>query len=478
MSVSVGYIANLIALAVDECMDFFGKTEDGRLKLPRNELKIQRLETIENPLARSEGRPNAIGTNGEVSILEYNEQIPDPGDTIRKRWAEISRLQSVSKLLRSLQECGPGPCLISSMTPPVGMSYLESYCAIILSDVIIRFDRGKELDRWSMATAQRLVQAMTDPRHLSTIIAPLVNFYAESEGPIAITDRVILRSATDDEIEEFGVRKSIVGYALANVSGFVRSRPISWVVETSFMRPPDDGTPDLQALVELDAVVAAVRVLGDQFFDYPIAAFVDQPYGHASHAQPPPRTPAFQRWSPFKGPFILRASEISRAIEFARRVVPMLLNDSPNEIKIAVRRLRDSSTREVGSDMVVDGEIGMEAVLLRKRETQKGFRLATRAAVLVGGEPQKRKGVYDFVLRLSVGRGDLLHGRDEIARGVTAEEVLSLARMVVRRVVDETASQTQEDLIVNLDKQIVELSTNATDPLGRVLAIELPKHRL
>ena len=474
-SVYIEYIASLILLAANECMDLFGQTEDGLLKLPRQELRIQRLEPAENPLARSESRPNAIGTDGRVSILEYTEQILDPGDTIRRRWAEISGLHSVSTLLMILRECGPGPSLVRSMTPPAGMSYLESYCAVILSDAIIRIDRGKELDKWSRGTAQRLVQSMADTRHLTIIIAPLVNFYAENEGPIAITQRVILRRATDDEVDEFGVRKSVVGYALTNLSGFVRFCPVLWVAETSFMLPPDDGTPGLQALVELDAVVAAVRVLHDQFFDYPIAAFVDLPYGHSSNGQPPPKTPAFQRWSPFEGPFILRASEISGAIEFGQRVVPMLLSDSPNGIKIAVRRLRDASTREVSSDMVVDGEIAIEAVLLRERETQKGFHLATRAAVLVESEPEKRKTIYDLVSRLSIGRGDLLHGRDENAKGVTAKEVLSLARTVVRRVIDETAAKALEDVIVNLDKQVVELSTNLADPLGKVLAAALPK---
>jgi len=456
-------------------MDFFGKTEDGLLKLPRRELKIQRLEQIENPQARSESRPNAIGTNGGMLILEYTEQIPDPGDTIRRRWAEISGLQGVSKLVRTLRGCGPGPSSIRSMTPPDGMSYLDSYCAVILSDAIVRIERRKELTRWSKAAAQRLVQAMTDPRHLSTIIAPLVNFYAESKEPIVITDRITIRPATEDEVEEFGVRKSIVGYALTTLSGFVRFRPVAWVAEASFMRPPDDGTPGLRALMELDAVVAALQVLGDQFFDYPTAAFVDQPYDHSSHAQSPPRTPAYQRWSPFEGPFILRASETSRAIQFARRVVPILLNESPNEIKIAVRRLRDASTREVSSDLVIDGEIAMEAVLLREREAQKSFRLATRAAVLVENESEKRKELYDFTSRLAIGRGGVLHGRDEIATGVTAGEALSLARRVVRRVVDETDSQTVEGLITSLDSQVVELSKNTSDPLGEILAVELPK---
>ncbi len=456
-------------------MDFFGKTRDGLLNLPRRELRIQRLEQVENPQARSESRPNAIGTNGGVSILENTEQIPDPGDTIRRRWTEISKLPSVSKLLKTLQNSGPGPAMIRSTTPPAGMSYLDSYCAIVLSDAIIRIDRRKELIQWSRATAERLVRAMTDTRHLSNIVAPLVNFYAESEKPIAVTDRVTLRPATEDEVEEFGVRKSIVGYALTNVSGFVRFRSVSWIAEASFTRPPEDGTPDLRAFLELDAVIAALRVLGDQFFDYPIAAIVDQPYGHSSRAHPPLRTPAFQRWFPFEGPFVLHASEIPPAIEFARRVVPILLNDAPSGIKIAVRRLRDASTREVGPDMVVDGEIAIEAVLLRERERQKGFRLATRAALLVEDEPQKRKAVYEFVSRLAISRGDVLHGRGEIAKGVGAEEVLALARRVVRRVVDETASQTIEALITGLDKRADELSENPDDPLGKILAVELPK---
>jgi len=361
------------------------------------------------------------------------------------------------------------------MTPPKGMSYLESYCTIILSDAIVRIDRRKELTRWSYAAAQRLVQAMTDSRHLTTIVAPLVNFFAESEEPIAISDRVTIRPATEDEVEEFGVRKSIVGYALTTLSGFIRFLPVGWVAEAGFARPPDDGTPDLRALMELDAVVASLRILGDQFFDYPVAAFVDQPYDHSSHAQPPPRTPAYQRWSPFEGPFILHASEISRAVEFARRVVPILLSDSPNPIKIAVRRLRDASTREVSSDMVIDGEVAMEAVLLRDREAHKSFRLATRAAVLAENESEKRKEVYDFVSRLAVGRGGVLHGRGEIAEGVTDRESLSLARRVVRRVVDETASQTVDSLISSLDRRVVELSKNANDQLGGILAVELPK---
>jgi len=78
-STSVQYVADLILLAAGECMDFFGKSPDGYLKLPRRELKIDRLEQIENPETSSESRPNAIGTNGRVSILEYTEQIPDPG---------------------------------------------------------------------------------------------------------------------------------------------------------------------------------------------------------------------------------------------------------------------------------------------------------------------------------------------------------------------------------------------------------------
>ena len=178
-----------------------------------------------------------------MSILEYNEQIPEPGDEIRGRWAEVSRLPNVSKLLGVLRDCGPGPSSIQSMKPPAGMSYLDSYCAVILSDAIIRIDRGKEIPRWSYATAQRLVQAMTDPRHLSTIMAPLVNFYAESKEPIALTDRVTIRPATEDEVEEFGVRKSLVGHALTSLSGFVRFCPVSWVAEASIVRPPDDVDP-------------------------------------------------------------------------------------------------------------------------------------------------------------------------------------------------------------------------------------------
>jgi hypothetical protein len=238
-------IGDLVLLSAFECIDLFGKGRDGRVNLPRKELKIERLAQIENAEKRSESRPNALGTNGATSILVETVQVPDPGDNIRKRWIEVSSLPSVSKLLATLKKCGPGPSVSTNITPPKGLSYPESYCAIILSDAIVRLESGKELTRWSCATGERLLHAMTNQKHLSTIVAPLVNFLAETEEPIVVTDQVRIRPATEDEVEEFGIRTSIFGVGLSGISGFVRFRPVRWVAETSYTFPPDDGTAQL-----------------------------------------------------------------------------------------------------------------------------------------------------------------------------------------------------------------------------------------
>jgi hypothetical protein len=472
------HVGDLLLLAAYDCLDFLGKTKDGRVNLPNRELTIERVVPIEKPEARSESRPDAIRTNGVMSILVHTEQVPDPADIIRKQWAKVSRFPNVSKLIKSLLEHGPGPSPLNSVRPPSGMSYLDNYCAVIISDAIVRIERGKELAGWSHAAAERLLRAMSNLKHVSFMVAPLVNFYAEGGLPIAVTDRVTLRPATEDETEDFGVRKSILGSALTSLHGFTRFMPTQWVAEISFMRPPEDGTPDLQAFLELDAAVASLRVLGDQFFDYPIAAIVDQPYNHASRGQPPIRTPTFQKWSPFEGPFVLLASDIPDATKFVRRVLPVCLGVPPKEIKIAVNRLRDASTRELDSDLVIDGVIAMEAVLLRGGEKQRSFRLAARAAILVGNRPEERKRVYDFVSLLNVGRGDLLHGREDNTKGINGRDVLSLARSVVRGIVKEVGTQPIGTLVASLDRQVHEISRNTADPLGRILAVELKKRHI
>jgi hypothetical protein len=476
-SVTAQHIGDLILISAFECIDFFGKGEDGHVKLPRIELRIERIVPVENPQARSESRANAIATSGATSLLVHTEQIPDATDTIRKRWAEVSALTSVSKLIATLRECGPGPNPSRSLMPPKGMSHLDNYCATTLSDAIIRIERGKELANWSCASGERILQAVNNPNQLSTVMAPLVNFYAEGMQPIVLTDHVRIRPATEDEIEEFGIRASIIGYSLTTIHGAIRFRPVLWVAETSFTTPPDDGTPALKAFQELDNAVAALGVLGDPFFDYPIAAVTNQPYSHASHGQPNRRTPAFDYWSPFEDPFVLRASGTDHAVTFVRRVIPILEGAPPKGIKISVSRLRQASTRANDTDMVLDGVIAMEAVLLRDHEKDRSFRLATRASILVGDEPEERKKIYDLVFRLNVGRGDVLHGREETTQGMSAKEILTLSRRVVRRVVDETTTRNLEALIVDLDRRVYELSTSTADPLGVILAVELQKRR-
>ncbi|MHB8702486.1 MAG: hypothetical protein ACYC7D_15900 [Nitrososphaerales archaeon] len=425
---------------------------------------------MENPNTRSESRPNAIGTNGALSILVSTEQVPVPWDSIRDHWKEISLLSGVSKLLGILRDSGPGPAFSESSRPPKGMTYLDNYCAMAISDTLVRIERGKELENWSQSLAGKLLQSMEDPLHHSAIIAPLVNFYAESALPISLTDNVRIRLATDDEIEEFGNRKTILGHSLTALSGFVRFLPVLWVAETEWTWPPDDGLLKTRACLELDASIAALRVLGDQFFDYPMVSYVEQPYNHASSGQPNPTTPAFQRWLTLKGPFILHSLVVEYAKESVKRVVPQLVDTAPNPIKIAVTRLRRASTREIESEMVVDGVIAMEAVLLRDNERWKSFRLATRSAVLTADAAEDRIKVYNLVSKLNVARGDFVHGRDETTRGVSSEEILSLARKVVRRVVDETARRSIEDLIGELVREANRLSKDDSDPLGRIIA--------
>src|SRR5487761_37923 len=316
--VSRQYIRDLIELAAFECVDFFGKGKEGHANLPHVELRIERLVEVENKQARSESRPNAIGTNGATSILVDIEQVPYPIDTIRSRWSEIMSLPKVSKLLASFADYRLRSSIVTNPVPSGAPRDIDNYCIVTLSDAIVRIERGKEVDNWSLASAGRLLQTLSSDKQVSTIVAPLVNFYVQSKQPISFTDNVTIRPATQDEIEEFGVRKSILGHELTSLHGFVRFLPVLWVAETSFTRTPNSGAPDLQSFEEVDAIVAALNILGDEFFDYPLAAFTDQPYNHSSRGQPNPRTPAFHNWSPFEGPFVLQAPDISRVCSSGR----------------------------------------------------------------------------------------------------------------------------------------------------------------
>src|SRR6266516_2445146 len=463
-------IGDLIMLATFECMNFFGRREDGHVNLPYKELTIERLVPIENPQARSESRPSVIATNGVTSILVSKEQIPDPADAIRSNWVEISALPNVSRLLSTLRDCGPGPINFGSGKPPEGMTHLENYCVMAVSDAITRVETGKELTDWSYASGERLLQAQANPRQLCTIVAPLVNFYVESIKSVSITDRLRIRSTTEDEIEQFGIKGSIIGYALTKVGGPSRFRPVRWVVETSFTDTPNDGTAAQHALRELDGVVTALRILGDQFFDYPVAAVTYQPYTHPSYGQANPRAPAFHHWSQLDGPFLLDASIIPSATRFVRTLLPIMMGVTNKEIKISVSKLRQASTRENDTDMVIDGIVALEAVLLRRHEKDRSFRLASRTALLIGDKPEERKRIYEFVSHLNVIRGDVLHGREEFAQRTTAGEVLSLSRRVVRQVVEDSTIRPLEALIIDLDRRIDDLSMNGIDPLGRVFA--------
>ena len=91
-------------------------------------------------------------------------------------------------------------------------------------------------------------------------------------------------------------------------------------------------------------------------------------------------------------------------------VLTMRKKNSRNFLAIAMRRFFLATSRTSLEDSLIDLTICAEALLLRSDHGELTYKLSHRAALLLGGNPQERKSIFQFFNSAYAMRSKVVHG--------------------------------------------------------------------
>jgi len=119
-----------------------------------------------------------------------------------------------------------------------------------------------------------------------------------------------------------------------------------------------------------------------------------------------PNDPILSCPSPYNELLVLRYVD-------CQEIKPLFLalnGELPISVKLALRRLNLSMTRQAREDQILDAVIGLEAIYLRNAASELTFRLATRSSAHLEARPEFRIELFNKVKLLYEVRSKLVHG--------------------------------------------------------------------
>lgn len=283
----------------------------------------------------------------------------------------------------------------------------------VIDETVSRLRRLAERETWAYDVVALLNAPALDhdlPMHLvDTTVAGQT---------VALT----LESASDSLLNEIQHRE----YNLTGVGRGVVTAPINaalrYRVEVpvhapmrDYVRVLEDGVALFTRVVDVLRLVRAddVGIVGVESFPAePEAPTIRYQYdvGH---------NPTYASVTPRRSYFFLESAEplSDEALGRVRRALPSYLDGlhGVQGLEVAVRRYRDSRERHRPGEpeSLLDLAVALEAVLLNDAASghgELGYRLALRAARLVGGPLDVRKEIFSGVRDLYTARSKLAHG--------------------------------------------------------------------
>lgn len=287
------------------------------------------------------------------------------------------------------------------------------------------------------------------------VLAPLLNFTAESQGPIPIFDNIEIRRLT---LEDQGGDdpNSMFRFMTQQTQDIPSGLPSTWAIAGEFVQPWQSTVIQVHSTQErFGRVVEALHLLHDEMADFPFVIFgeASRPVYHmGSRSNPFPSLLAWQR--ALGRPYVLQPVEYVRLKELAGEMDRRVAIDSAGALGIAIGRMNATHLRFVDADRIIDSAICLEAILLKGVESELSYRQAIRGAHLLGGSDSERLDTFRFLRKAYDRRSKIVHGATD--PGVpSTDQILTIARRVVLAFVEATRQTPHQSLIERLDSDAV-----------------------
>jgi len=445
-------LPHLLVEAANECVERLATLPSGACAIPEEQVDVHVIVPVQDPSKRHEGRENAVGTNGVLSILREVKRVRNPLPVLTVNWHVLKDGPQVSRLislLESIETESHRRLFESAKVTPVPVA--EQYSRVILSTTIQLMDSPSELRTWTALAAERLWRSITVSGEYLQYVAPLIGFDARPTKPIEISDRLRLRPISDEDRRELENPKTILGRLQRNLPGFLAFARTGWVAEYDVTEPtPGHATSSAEAFNQIASVVRALRIFKDGRFDFTGVGCRYLPYGSISSGTPNPWFLASLTWTPFESAYLLEPGEIPQAARLVRAVMNRSKGRKSTWIDIAATRLSDAFRRDIDRDQLVDSVVLLEVVLLHDCEDELGFRLATRGALLLGSNPAERVRLRQLLKDAYDRRSKILHGKGDPGEP-KGSEVRQVARAVLMSAILRTESMDLDRLLRTLD---------------------------
>lgn len=368
----------------------------------------------------------------DLVVIDESQWFKSDYDTYQKQyvriplWAavihkSIEEIHALDEYKECLDVLGADPVISSHMNTLVG-TFLSSH-RIETDSIILRpiyaFLSNEEIKGFELSLFNseyiKIEEALYSDEIEYCNITPLCGFRMKKEL-LQVTDKISLVKLTDDEVLTFFRLGLKLGSSLGN-EDFVHGIH-GFGIKVTYRLPKIIGEPDKQ-IEEMASnkfftnqyekeTINALRVFKEGKL-YPIASIRKSNSIFSSGINFSLEKPV----KPFMNDkFSLSEAECKDFIELHSSISEAKLVDN-HFMSVNIRRFSQSNERDDIEDRIIDLMISAEALFLSSGGSFQGelkYRLAHRAAMLIGDDIGDRKYVFEFMQKAYDVRSSIVHG--------------------------------------------------------------------